>query len=168
MRTHTLLSLALLGLLAWASCIQADDVPAVDDNATDAETPVEIEETEEETEEESEKTPKKEKTTEIEEENNVMVLHNVNFARALSENPFVLVEFCKYSPLIILWSKSRASSFMKLRNLNQRKQLCAHLVPLERRILTKDRTVTTYVKCCVTHTCAVLKKTRMTSCNPVM
>ncbi|XP_045568505.1 protein disulfide-isomerase A2 isoform X2 [Salmo salar] len=39
---------------------------------------------------------KKEKTTEIEEEKNVMVLHINNFQRALSENKFLLVEF--YAP----------------------------------------------------------------------
>ncbi|XP_046898161.1 protein disulfide-isomerase A2 [Hypomesus transpacificus] len=39
---------------------------------------------------------KKEKTTEIEEEKDVLVLHVKNFARALSENSFLLVEF--YAP----------------------------------------------------------------------
>ncbi|XP_064816771.1 protein disulfide-isomerase A2 [Oncorhynchus masou masou] len=39
---------------------------------------------------------KKEKTTEIEEEKDVMVLHINNFQRALSENKFLLVEF--YAP----------------------------------------------------------------------
>jgi protein disulfide-isomerase A1/protein disulfide isomerase family A protein 2 len=38
---------------------------------------------------------KKEKTTEIEEEKDVMVLHINNFQRALSENNFLLVEFCE-------------------------------------------------------------------------
>ena len=38
---------------------------------------------------------KKEKTTEIEEEKDVLVLHVKNFARALSENSFLLVEFCE-------------------------------------------------------------------------
>ncbi|KAF7667182.1 hypothetical protein LDENG_00072730 [Lucifuga dentata] len=93
MRTHTLLSLALLGLLLSASYIQANDTDA--DKKTDAEAPAE---TPEESSEESkeEEAPKKEKTTEIEEEKDVMVLHNINFARALSKNPFLLVEF--YAP----------------------------------------------------------------------
>uniref|UniRef100_A0A3Q3W0E7 Protein disulfide-isomerase n=1 Tax=Mola mola TaxID=94237 RepID=A0A3Q3W0E7_MOLML len=43
-----------------------------------------------------EETPKKEKTTDIEEEKDVMVLHINNFARALSENQHLLVEF--YAP----------------------------------------------------------------------
>jgi len=39
---------------------------------------------------------KQEKTDEITEEKDVLVLHSVNFDRALSENKFLLVEFCKY------------------------------------------------------------------------
>ncbi|KAM8842157.1 protein disulfide-isomerase A2 [Synchiropus picturatus] len=71
----------LLGLLLLASCLQAQD-PEVKEEGEEEE--VEVEE------------PKKEKTTEIEEEKDVMVLHSVNFARALSENKYVLVEF--YAP----------------------------------------------------------------------
>ncbi|XP_023273166.1 protein disulfide-isomerase-like [Seriola lalandi dorsalis] len=98
MRTRTLLSITLLGLLLWASCAQADDADENQDRSeetskeTAEETSVETEEEEEETEE----APKKEKTTEIEEEEDVMVLHINNFARALSENQYVLVEF--YAP----------------------------------------------------------------------
>ncbi|XP_060944685.1 protein disulfide-isomerase A2 [Limanda limanda] len=92
MRTHTLLSLTLLGLLLWASCIQADD--AEENSDTPTETPEESkEEAAGQTEEEE---VKKEKTTEIEEEKDVMVLHINNFDRALSENQFLLVEF--YAP----------------------------------------------------------------------
>uniref|UniRef100_A0A8C9XCV6 Protein disulfide-isomerase n=1 Tax=Sander lucioperca TaxID=283035 RepID=A0A8C9XCV6_SANLU len=47
-------------------------------------------------EEDTKEPPKKEKTTEIEEEKDVMVLHINNFARALSENQYLLVEF--YAP----------------------------------------------------------------------
>lgn len=83
MRTRALLSITLLGLLLWASCTQADD--------TDKET-----ETHEDAPgEEGEAKEEKEKTTEIEEEKDVMVLHINNFARALSENQYLLVEFCK-------------------------------------------------------------------------
>ncbi|XP_042341616.1 LOW QUALITY PROTEIN: protein disulfide-isomerase-like [Plectropomus leopardus] len=91
MRTHTLLSITLLGLLLWASCTRADD--------TDAKQTETQEDTSEETpgeEEETKEAPKKEKTTEIEEEKDVMVLHINNFARALSENQYLLVEF--YAP----------------------------------------------------------------------
>ncbi|XP_041701104.1 protein disulfide-isomerase A2 [Coregonus clupeaformis] len=49
-----------------------------------------------ETAEQETELEKKEKTTEIEEEKDVMVLHVNNFQRALSENKFLLVEF--YAP----------------------------------------------------------------------
>ncbi|GLD74910.1 protein disulfide-isomerase-like protein, partial [Lates japonicus] len=98
MRTRTLLSITLLGLLLWASCIQADDDNTDESSEKQTET---SQETKEETsaeveEEETEEAPEKEKTTEIEEEKDVMVLHINNFARALSENKFILVEF--YAP----------------------------------------------------------------------
>merc|ERR1712002_1236885 len=102
MKTHTLLSIALLGLLLWASCIQADDTDADKQTETQEDTSKEDtspEETSVETEDEEEETkdaPKKEKTTEIEEEKDVMVLHIYNFDRALSENKYLLVEF--YAP----------------------------------------------------------------------
>lgn len=51
--------------------------------------------TEDKTHSETE-TEKKEKTDEISEEKNVLVLHEENFARALSENTYLLVEF--YAP----------------------------------------------------------------------
>lgn len=54
------------------------------------------------TETESEK---KEKTEEITEEKNVLVLHEKNFARALSENKYLLVEFCKCRHLCDTWPK---------------------------------------------------------------
>ncbi|XP_028263849.1 protein disulfide-isomerase A2 [Parambassis ranga] len=86
MRTHKLLFISLLGLLLGTFCIQADD------DKSPEETP---KETTEETED-SEEPPKKEKTTETEEEKDVLILHINNFARALSENQFLLVEF--YAP----------------------------------------------------------------------
>lgn len=80
------MSISLLGLLLWASCVQANDV----EETPPEEATVDGEDGEDESEE-----PPKEKTTEIEEEKDVMVLHINNFARALSENKFLLVEFCK-------------------------------------------------------------------------
>ncbi|XP_047431589.1 protein disulfide-isomerase A2 [Mugil cephalus] len=89
MRTHKLLSITLLGLLLWASCTQASDP---DDKDTESQEETSKEEKTEETKE----PPKKEKTTEIEEEKDVMILHIYNFERALSENQYLLVEF--YAP----------------------------------------------------------------------
>ncbi|XP_033940961.1 LOW QUALITY PROTEIN: protein disulfide-isomerase A2 [Pseudochaenichthys georgianus] len=92
MRTHTLLSLTLLGLLLWASCSRADDTePSQAEIQEDT-----SKESTEETSAEEEETKEKEKTTEIEEDNDVMILHINNFARALSENQYLLVEF--YAP----------------------------------------------------------------------
>ncbi|KAM6940211.1 protein disulfide-isomerase A2 [Xenentodon cancila] len=98
MRTCRLLLLTLLGLLLWVSCIRAGDSGESDDNHKETQEDTSQEATEESPgdTEESEETPKKEKTTEIEEENNVMVLHINNFDRALSENKYLLVEF--YAP----------------------------------------------------------------------
>ncbi|XP_075948156.1 protein disulfide-isomerase A2 [Anarhichas minor] len=97
MRTHTLLTVVLLGLLLWASCSQASDTESKEEE-TQEDSSKETETTEETPGEEgeTEEATKKEKTTEIEEENNVMVLHNINFDRALSENQYLLVEF--YAP----------------------------------------------------------------------
>lgn len=94
MRTRTLLSITLLGLLLWASSTQADndepketpDDAPIDEAAGDAEV-----------DQEEDEPPKKEKTTDIEEEKDVMVLHIYNFDRALSETKYLLVEFCKSS-----------------------------------------------------------------------
>ncbi|XP_063331256.1 protein disulfide-isomerase A2 [Pelmatolapia mariae] len=93
MKTHKLLFIALLGLLLWASCTQAEDST---DNQAESQEETSEEASEETTEEAEEEAPKKEKTTEIEEENNVMILHINNFERALSENQYLLVEF--YAP----------------------------------------------------------------------
>ncbi|KAF7223491.1 protein disulfide-isomerase A2 [Nothobranchius furzeri] len=87
MRTFKLL--LSISLLLWASCIQAEDP---EDN-THKHTGTQ-EDTAGETDEPN--APKKEKTTEIEEEKDVMVLHINNFDRALSENKYLLVEF--YAP----------------------------------------------------------------------
>uniref|UniRef100_A0A3P8UU97 protein disulfide-isomerase n=1 Tax=Cynoglossus semilaevis TaxID=244447 RepID=A0A3P8UU97_CYNSE len=97
MRTRTLLSITLLGLLLWASSVQAND--SEDSSEKETETPKETVEdasVEEAEDEEDKEAPQKEKTTEIEEEQDVMVLHINNFDRALSENNYVLVEF--YAP----------------------------------------------------------------------
>ncbi|XP_053195661.1 protein disulfide-isomerase A2 [Scomber japonicus] len=97
MKTHTLVSIALLGLLLGASCIQANDTDDTDDDPeTERKEAVSMDNASEESEEDTEDAPKKEKTTEIEEEKDVMVLHSVNFDRALSENQYLLVEF--YAP----------------------------------------------------------------------
>ncbi|XP_037546224.1 protein disulfide-isomerase A2 [Nematolebias whitei] len=96
MRSYRLLlSLSLLGLLLWASCVQADEFEDSTDKHTETPEDVLQETTEGETDETKEE-PKKEKTTDIEEENDVMVLHINNFDRALSENKYLLVEF--YAP----------------------------------------------------------------------
>lgn len=93
MRTCTLLSIGLLlGLLLWTSCLRADDAQEEAQRSPPTE---EADESEVEDEVEDEE-PKKEKTTEIEEENHVMVLHINNFARALEENQHLLVEFCEW------------------------------------------------------------------------
>lgn len=89
------MSLSLLGLLLWASCVQADESEDSTDKHTETPEDTSQETTEGETDEAKDE-PKKEKTTDIEEENDVMVLHVNNFDRALSENKYLLVEFCKY------------------------------------------------------------------------
>lgn len=89
MKVSTLLPLSLLGLLLLAPCTQTND-----DTGENKEETLTEEATVDSDDAESQEPPK-EKTTEIEEENNVMVLHINNFARALSENKFLLVEFCK-------------------------------------------------------------------------
>ncbi|KAM8878553.1 protein disulfide-isomerase A2 [Spinachia spinachia] len=103
MRTLGLLTLALLSLLLWAPRTRADDQDArpedhrEDDEGGEPEA-TQADSSQEETEEaagdgEAEAAPKKEKTTEIEEENDVMLLHINNFARALTENRHLLVKF---------------------------------------------------------------------------
>lgn len=102
MRLSALLTVSLLGVLLWASCMtRAQDTQGTQE--TDEETFEEIsEEPSEEPGEEpiedevEEERPKKNKTTEIEEENDVLELHIKNFDRALSENKYLLVEF--YAP----------------------------------------------------------------------
>lgn len=54
-----------------------------------------VKEAEDSSEEDTEP-EKPEKTDEITEEKDVLVLHSVNFDRALSENKYLLVEFCEY------------------------------------------------------------------------
>lgn len=87
MKVSTLLSLTLLGLLLGASCTKANDAAGENKEETPTEEAV--------VDGGGGPEPPKEKTTEIEEESNVMVLHVNNFARALSENKFLLVEFCE-------------------------------------------------------------------------
>ncbi|KAK2817261.1 hypothetical protein Q5P01_025452 [Channa striata] len=100
MKTHRLLLVTVLGLLLWASCTQADDTDENTERHTETQEDTSGEKTDEtageKEEDEIEEKPKKEKTTEIEEVKDVMVLHINNFGRALSENPFLLVEF--YAP----------------------------------------------------------------------
>ena len=107
MRTHAALAaLALLGLLLCSTpCLRAEE--AGDGNETEDASPgMEVEDGEETTDEAVEEKPKKEKTTEIEEEADVMVLHSVNFARALDESRFLLVEFCE----CWVWASARRGS----------------------------------------------------------
>lgn len=119
MKTHKLLFMALLGLLLWASCTQAEDSTDKQTESQEETSEEASEETTEEAEEEAE-APKKEKTTEIEEENNVMILHINNFERALSENQYLLVEFCKWDVLC-----SGKILFIMINEL-----FCASLMPL--------------------------------------
>ncbi|XP_061882586.1 protein disulfide-isomerase A2 [Entelurus aequoreus] len=88
----TFLSVAVLLMLLWASCSHASDSSPGTQNATE-----EVQEgVEEEAQEEVEEEAKEEKTTEIKEERDVMVLHAINFATALNQTKFLLVEF--YAP----------------------------------------------------------------------
>lgn len=97
MRTCTLLSTSLLlGLLLWTSCLQANDVDAGKLEEAQSSSPTEDADEGEVQDEAEDEEPRKEKTTEIEEEEGVMVLHINNFARALEENQHLLVEFCKW------------------------------------------------------------------------
>lgn len=84
MRTPTLVLAGLLLLLASG---RADD--------KHGETESGAEKSPRDAREEVEEVPKKEKGSEIREDNNVMVLHGNNFARALNQTAFLLVEFCE-------------------------------------------------------------------------
>ncbi|XP_029006906.1 protein disulfide-isomerase A2 [Betta splendens] len=99
MRSHGLLVMSLLVLLLWASCSQSHDQHSAGkdtgasgepSDGTSGEKPGEG------AQEGEEEKPEREKTTEIEEDRDVMVLHSNNFDRALSENQYLLVEF--YAP----------------------------------------------------------------------
>ncbi|XP_068607238.1 protein disulfide-isomerase A2 [Brachionichthys hirsutus] len=99
MRTATLLSMALLGLLLLRASCNQEDQETGSSSEKQTETPEETPAGDapgDTGNEEPEDAPEKEKTTEIEEEKDVMVLHVNNFARALSENQYLLVEF--YAP----------------------------------------------------------------------
>lgn len=74
-------------LLLCSLCVRAEEESAED----------KVEEKVEDSSEEDTEPEKPEKTEEITEEKDVLVLHSVNFDRALSENKYLLVEFCKYS-----------------------------------------------------------------------
>ncbi|KAA0722548.1 Protein disulfide-isomerase [Triplophysa tibetana] len=78
-------------LLLCASCVRTDEQKVEEEVKEKVEEHVEKEE-----EGNSEKDPEPVKTDEITEEKNVMVLHSVNFDRALNENKYLLVEF--YAP----------------------------------------------------------------------
>ncbi|KAL7852858.1 hypothetical protein SRHO_G00186430 [Serrasalmus rhombeus] len=82
-----LLHVLLLSLLLCALCSRAEEEKVEEGS--------EEEKDEKETEAETEPEEKK-KTDEITEEKDVLVLHSKNFARALSENKYLLVEF--YAP----------------------------------------------------------------------
>lgn len=74
-------------LLLCSLCVRAEEKTA--------------EEKVEDSSEEDTEPEKPEKTDEITEEKDVLVLHSVNFDRALSENKYLLVEFCKYSMTLL-------------------------------------------------------------------
>ncbi|KTG15624.1 hypothetical protein cypCar_00021206 [Cyprinus carpio] len=73
-------------LLLCSLCVRAEEESAED----------KVEEKVEDSSEEDTEPEKPEKTEEITEEKDVLVLHSVNFDRALSENKYLLVEF--YAP----------------------------------------------------------------------
>lgn len=77
-------------LLLCASCVRAEEQKVEEEVNEKVEEHVEKKE-----EDNSEKDPEPVKTDEITEEKDVMVLHSVNFDRALNENKYLLVEFCK-------------------------------------------------------------------------
>lgn len=84
--TMRLLRVLSLTLLLCALCVRAEE-EKIEEN---------VEEKEQDSSEEETEPEKPEKTEEITEEKDVLVLHSVNFDRALSENKYLLVEFCKY------------------------------------------------------------------------
>lgn len=77
-------------LLLCALCVKADEQQVEEEVKEKVE-----EHVEEKEEDSSEENAEPEKTDEVTEEKNVMVLHSVNFDRALSESKYLLVEFCK-------------------------------------------------------------------------
>ncbi|XP_016106207.1 protein disulfide-isomerase A2 [Sinocyclocheilus grahami] len=81
-----LLHILGLTLLLCGLCVRAEEETAED----------KVEEKVEDSSEEDTEPEKPEKTEEITEEKDVLVLHSVNFDRALSENKYLLVEF--YAP----------------------------------------------------------------------
>ncbi|XP_077426553.1 protein disulfide-isomerase A2 [Vanacampus margaritifer] len=87
MRTLALTGLVLL-LLASCRYARADDRPAGTENATET--------SPDQDREDGDEPPKKANGSQIEEDNNVMVLHGANFAKALNQTKFLLVEF--YAP----------------------------------------------------------------------
>ncbi|XP_056307864.1 protein disulfide-isomerase A2 [Danio aesculapii] len=80
------LHILALGLLVCGLCVSADE----------ENTEEKSEEKVEESSEEDTEPEKPEKTDEITEDKDVLILHSVNFDRALSENKYLLVEF--YAP----------------------------------------------------------------------
>lgn len=79
-------------LLLCGLCVRAEDETTEDSNEEKENNGQEKVEDSPEGDTEAEK---QEKTDEITEEKDVLVLHSVNFDRALSENKYLLVEFCK-------------------------------------------------------------------------
>ncbi|XP_051939669.1 protein disulfide-isomerase A2 [Hippocampus zosterae] len=88
MRTPTLVLASLLLLMLLLASGRADDKQGETESAT--------EKSPRDAREEVEEAAKNEKGSEIREDNNVMVLHGNNFARALQKTAFLLVEF--YAP----------------------------------------------------------------------
>lgn len=91
--TMRFLHILCFTFLLCGLCVRAE-VETTDDNIEEKEN--NSEEKVEDTSEEDTEPEKQEKTDEITEEKDVLVLHSVNFDRALSENKYLLVEFCKY------------------------------------------------------------------------
>lgn len=108
-------------LLLCALCVKADEQQVEEEVKEKVE-----EHVEEKEEDSSEENAEPEKTDEITEEKNVMVLHSVNFDRALSENKYLLVEFCKSS----IWPNTlilRFLGYCKSRKTRAKMYLCGNI-----------------------------------------
>lgn len=98
--TMRFLHILCFTFLLCGLCVRAEDETTEDNNEEKGNN---SEEKVEDSSEENTKPEKPEKTDEITEENDILVLHSVNFDRALSENKYLLVFFCKFDfPYIIM------------------------------------------------------------------